>query len=90
MWLLKLVVFGVNLGYKSCSICLALYSRLVGIGYGNLDGLHLVEDGLGELVCCGLTTHIAGANLAIEIVSTKLTSYKKEEASSTYPSAITP
>lgn len=65
MWLLKLVVFGVNLGYKSCLICLALYSRLVGIGYGNLDGLHLVEDGLGELVCCGLTTHITGADLAL-------------------------
>lgn len=68
----KLVVFGVNLGYKSCLVCLALYLRLIVCWVWYLDGLHLVEDGLGELVCCGLTTHITGADLAIEIVSKKL------------------
>lgn len=55
-----------------------------------LNGLHLVEDGLGELVRGGFTTHVAGADLAVEIVSLLL-HYQTGGTGKfdTYPSAMT-
>lgn len=61
----------------------ALFQGLSRVGIWYLDGLHLVEDGLGELVCCGLTTHVPCANLAIEIVSKN--SYHLDEDNANLP-----
>lgn len=53
-----MVVLGVNLFILALTAC---------VWY--LDGLHAVEDGLGELVGGGLAAHVASADLAVETVS---------------------
>lgn len=63
-----MVVFGVKKGFPS-QACLVSGQSLLVCGFGCLDGLHLVEDGLGELVGGGHAAHVASANLAIEVVS---------------------
>lgn len=53
----------------------------------HLQGLHLVEDGLGELVGGGIAAHVAGAGLAVRVLAGGLSGTK---AWQTYPSAMTP
>lgn len=60
------------------------------MGDGSLDGLHLVEDGLGELVRRGLAAHVARADLAKEEVSFVFLDGSKEVGKETHPSAMTP
>lgn len=43
--------------------------RVVVFDVNHLEGLHLVEDGLGELVGGRDTAHVASADLAVEVVS---------------------
>lgn len=51
------------------------------------DGLHLVEDGAGELVCGVLAAHVAGADLAEGGLASVIEEVREQ---STYPSAMTP
>ena len=42
-----------------------------------VDALHLVEDRTGELVCRGLATHVAGADLTLKLLAIVSTVFQK-------------
>lgn len=50
-------------GEEKVSKCLII--PRTGSIVASLQGLHLVQDGLGELLCRGLAAHVAGADLAV-------------------------